>query len=131
MVHFFTIEVYIFEIYFKFCVFWYPWSPYCEKQNFDPYIVNDPKSCYQLLSVNWLKNFFFCYFRYFWSVCNKSQGYFCWNCKKVKNQPTLMYISDIFWPRSRSVWENTVLHWQLADGGWLWTKRRKNSCVPF
>jgi hypothetical protein len=32
-VHFFTIKVYILEIYVKFCVFWYPWSPYCEKKN--------------------------------------------------------------------------------------------------
>jgi hypothetical protein len=34
---------------------------------------------------------FFFYFRYFWKVCNKSQGYFCWKCKKVQNQPTLVY----------------------------------------
>jgi hypothetical protein len=24
--------MYIFEIYVKFCIFWYPWSPYCEKK---------------------------------------------------------------------------------------------------
>jgi hypothetical protein len=35
--------------------------------------------------------FFFCYFRYFGKVCNKSQGYVCWKCKKVQNQPTLLY----------------------------------------
>jgi hypothetical protein len=23
-----------------------------------------------------------CYFQYFWKVSNKSQGYFCWKCKK-------------------------------------------------
>jgi hypothetical protein len=39
-----------------------------------------------------------CYFRYFWKVCNKSQGYFCWKCKK--NQPTLMY-SIFFWQQCR------------------------------
>jgi hypothetical protein len=29
-------SVYIFEIYVKFCVFWYPSSPHCEKKLFGP-----------------------------------------------------------------------------------------------
>jgi hypothetical protein len=51
-------------------------------------------------SILWNKNFrplYVCYFRYFWEVCNKSQGYFCSNCKKVQNQPTLfdiLYLTD-------------------------------------
>jgi hypothetical protein len=43
-------------------------------------------------SILWIRIFwaliFFCNFQYFWKVCHKSQGYFCW--KKVQNQPTLM-----------------------------------------
>jgi hypothetical protein len=26
---------FIYEIYIKFCVFWYPWSPYCEYKILD------------------------------------------------------------------------------------------------
>jgi hypothetical protein len=80
-------NVHIFEIYVKFCVCWYPWSPYCERKKFGP-----------LYTSEWLKMkrsqgqkvFCCCYFRYFWKVWNKSEEYFCWKSKKVKNQPTLL-----------------------------------------
>jgi hypothetical protein len=36
---------------------------------------------------------FFCDFRYFWKVCNKPQGYFCWKCKKSpkSTHPIIQY----------------------------------------
>jgi hypothetical protein len=37
---------------------------------------------------------YFCYFRYFWTVCNKSQGKFCWKRKKVHNQPTPLHSTE-------------------------------------
>jgi hypothetical protein len=64
----------------------YTWSPYCEKIFLDPYTVPD-----QWWSGHWAKKNFCCYFWYFWKVSNKSQGYFCCKCKKVKNQPTLIH----------------------------------------
>jgi hypothetical protein len=33
-------------------------------------------------------NNLFCYFRYFWKACNKSQGYFCFKCKKKNPKST-------------------------------------------
>jgi hypothetical protein len=38
-------EVYIFEIYVKFCVFGCPLSPYFEEKKVWTYILDDPKCC--------------------------------------------------------------------------------------
>jgi hypothetical protein len=49
------IQVYIFGIYVKFCVFWYP---YCEKIIFDPYVLHGPKSVHLCGSSQWTKHDF-------------------------------------------------------------------------
>jgi hypothetical protein len=54
--------------------------------------ILDPKKLWPIMKRSLGQKNLFCYFRYFWKVYNKSQGYFCWKCiKKVENQPTLIY----------------------------------------
>jgi hypothetical protein len=48
-------------------------------------------------AVTGSKEIFFPVF-YFWKVYNKLQGYAYWKCKKVKNQPTLLYSNGEFSP---------------------------------
>jgi hypothetical protein len=69
--------LFYFEIYVKFCVFWDSWSLYCEKQNFGPLYSAWPKMFWPTVEWSLGQNTFFVYFRYFWRVCNKPQGYFC------------------------------------------------------
>jgi hypothetical protein len=49
-----------------------------------------PRKSWPMMKRSLGPKIFFWYFRYFWKVCNKNQGYFCWKCKKVQNQPTLI-----------------------------------------
>jgi hypothetical protein len=79
--------VYVFEIYIKFCVFWYPWSPYCEYKNLDPYIVHDPKCCEQWWSGHWVKQIFFAIFGTFGRYVTNLRGTFAENVKIVQNPP--------------------------------------------
>jgi hypothetical protein len=65
----------MFEIYIKFCLFWYPPSPYCKKCYALIYVGRDPKSRDQQWSGHWVTKKFLCYFLY---LCNKSQGHICW-----------------------------------------------------
>jgi hypothetical protein len=46
-----------FEIFVKFCVFWYPWSSYCKNKCLDPFIVHDPKFVTNDEAVTGSKNF--------------------------------------------------------------------------
>jgi hypothetical protein len=46
---------------------------------------------------------FFCYFRYFWKVHNKSQGYFCWKCKKSRKSTHPSVESNMELPRGECV----------------------------
>jgi hypothetical protein len=47
------------------------------KNILDTYTVVQQWSGHCMVQTNFL-----CYFRYFWMVCNKYQGYFCWKCQK-------------------------------------------------
>jgi hypothetical protein len=51
-------------------------------QNFGPFNSAWPKKLGPMRKQSLGQTNLFCYFRYFWKVCNKSQGYFCSKCKK-------------------------------------------------
>jgi hypothetical protein len=76
--------VYIFEIYVKFCVFWYPKSQNCEQKFSDPYTVNDPNCRDQRWRGHWVKIIFFSFSLLFKGIQQPS-GYACWKCKKSQN----------------------------------------------
>jgi hypothetical protein len=60
------------------------------KKFFGPLYSEWPKKSWPMMKRSLGQTIFFCYFRYFWKDYNKSQGYFCWKCKKVENQHTLL-----------------------------------------
>jgi hypothetical protein len=74
--------VYIFEIYVKFCIFWYPWSPYCEKIFFDSYVVHGPKGRDQLWRGHWIKKKFHAISGTFGRHVTNLRGTFVENVKK-------------------------------------------------
>ncbi len=84
-------KVYIFELYLKFCVFWYPISPYCEKKIFDPYIVHDPKGRAQPARVQLMKKIFFTVFPTISMDTTLLHLIIIGNVKKADNWPTLIY----------------------------------------
>jgi hypothetical protein len=87
-------EVYVFEIYVKSCFFWYPLSlcfwnlrkillllipmkSILWKQIFGPLYSAWPKMFWPTMKRSLAPNTFFIYFRFFWKVGNKPQGYVC------------------------------------------------------
>jgi hypothetical protein len=62
--------VYSFEIYVKFCIFWYPlpMSIHVVKKNFGPLYSGWPKMFWPTMKRSLGQNTFFVYFCYFWKV---------------------------------------------------------------
>jgi hypothetical protein len=110
-VHFFIIENYIFEIYKKFCVFWYPWSPYCEKKIWPLYtvpVVKNPKSCDQWWSSHWVKINFFAIFGTFEVYVTNLRGTFV---EIVKKSQKSTHPNIHLRPVLKQFWENNYLKW--------------------
>jgi hypothetical protein len=85
-------------------------------KNFGPLYSAWPKKWWSMMKWSLGKNFFFCYFQYFWKVCNKSQGYYCWKCKKSpkSTNPTVYYIHVQYVPS--------------RDGSWYSVEQSANRC---
>jgi hypothetical protein len=96
-------QVYIFEIYIKFCIFWYPWSPYCENKILDLYIyciVHDPKCFDQWWSGHWVKILFSFIFGTFEGNVTDLRDTFV--LVPISTHPNIhtvycIYIEHIFW----------------------------------
>jgi hypothetical protein len=91
-------QVYIFEIYVKFCIFWYPWSPYCEKKILDLYIVYDPKCFEQRWSGHWVKPLFSFIFVTFERYVTNLRGTFV--PVPISTHPTVQYVFVAYISRS-------------------------------
>jgi hypothetical protein len=76
----------------KICVFWCMTWPGSEEKKFHLYVVPDRKSRDLSSSAFWPYNFFPIFFGPFTLKWTLLRGTYIQNIKKVKNQPTLMYI---------------------------------------
>jgi hypothetical protein len=92
-------------------------------KNVGPLYSALPKKSWPMMKRSLGQKNCFCYFRYFWKVWNKSQGYVCWKCKKVENQPTLLYIyivgRNLIEYTDISLSANLVFQWVCFSGNVL------------
>jgi hypothetical protein len=112
-VHFWLNKVDIFEIYVKFCVFWYPWSPYCEEKKCCTSVIGSEKNhwrwLYDTLIINCVA-YVYCKRAFLPCFCFKK--HFCRNTAgcKVHTVPGTVFTTPLWkgMVSKMKIWTETV-----------------------